>query len=1400
MLSIENPPLDPPFPCQLKSGSDDIEKAPHKLPLPEVDLLKQPPLDENHHTPPKFSIRDYVFSARSKDIKKNWPFSLKNLQLCLKHGVKDPLPPFQHLDTVNPSLIRCTDETTLAEEHNTSKFDGEPYGSNHHVLLESYNDSQSSHLAVNYIENSSCRSGGENENDFPSTNSVSQFEIESVPINNPSKSLLETDNSVEASAEVQAIIPFKPPTTENTIRSSGSGKKCRLIAKFGANSDHSLTEDIASNCTMVSESMASKVCPVCKTFSSSSNTTLNAHIDQCLSVESTPKWTADSKITRHRIKPRKTRFMVDVYATAKHCTLEELDRRNGTNWALVSSLLVQNSEKLEASNEGKKQIRISPVHPEDDADVGSVYIDADGTKVRILSKFNEATPISKVGEDLERKKSLKGVKGSKFFSSKKKRRHALKHLRYLKQPTQSRKTFSGKANALKVVGDPEGYCALEGSFKDEECWIHNQTNSSGSGNLGKQVCCKRTSLARKAKCQDIHQPLFCKWHVSQDLPAQSDISGFGDHVVKRNGVHKFKNLSENLFSSPDICEGTEKPLYESRAIDRGEHSPGRKRVRSPLIGAKSAIKVKRSSPAVKQNTNQMNKDGHYAHEGPVLRPPKSTANHASSLSHKAVGIDATSDPDSHLYSSPRPAFSACGFPSKVIGFPTWKKNSLPISSRSLVVDSTSKKSQLHSPAENEMDEEPQAWDCEVEQRQRKSVSAYRRDETMALKSSELASCYSDHDSGDNADSSVRTDGDILGKVDGLESAEEMVTSPSKSSETKFHKLGDPSKSRSSCLQTLEEYNRSLSGEEVLPDTIGASFIDGQEIFSADEVGLDMIENATMAMGAELMDSEAAQGGSFPEVDPIPIPGPPGSFLPSPRGISSDDFPGNSSLTTSRVQSSQDHFDLVDGDSSDSPISAASTISDPMAARSDLRYSESLTSVGAPAVEEMNKTGLSGTNMEPSMENAVVVTQTSTVPERNFDGEKNKIHRIFVEKRPFIFKNDDQPCCCQRKEKSSQGVALNYHQSPPIKRRAMASLKMPAMEMPIGVGPNNRPNNLDVSPEAFSLSSSTSSGPQKLVLPASPTARKRCMDAGVKYSGRANCDSASPSSNPVLRLMGKNLMVVNKEEDPSVPVGQAQLCGPSNCLISQFPTSGICQGIICNQVCQSFHPIQDSSTFGQHPHSMVGASNSYGYHAPVGTSQKPQIPVVMFQDQCVEQGFTSSMEPYTFKSNYNSPTRQNRPKAKLVLPSPSATDKVSTLDCQQRCAESTASVKEIIVLDDAQESETSMTADIAKHYEGLRGSQVMLRGISTPIVTGYGLRHAHPFSCYRSEEYPFFGQPQVGPNTNVHSVLSGQANTSPIRWGCTTSEGSRVLHGTPFVAPLSSAGHLRRSLYYSPSLS
>lgn len=393
--------------------------------------------------------RDYVFGARSKDIKKNWPFSQRNLQLCLKHGVKDVLPPFQSLDSVREgSGRRCAAGTCLPDKENICNsdsfryLDGEPSG---WVPSSSDSAQPNPRIAANCIDINS--SGSAEEKDFPSsTTSNSQSDIGSVHTQRLSSSAVETDTLQEVSAELEAAGDLAPHKSEN--KTQPSAKKCRLIVKLRSVSDPSSTEDIASNCTTLSEAMASKTCPVCKTFSSSSNTTLNAHIDQCLSVESTSRWVEDTKQTRHRIKPRKTRLMVDICATAPRCTLEELDRRNGSTWATNLSLPTQNTEVCAS----EKRQRLLPVHPEETGDEGAVYIDASGTKVRILSKLNAPSSVSNGGEHFQTSKPLKGGKGSKFFSTNKRIRHVNKYHNHLKVAIQSKKDCSPKSRYSEVCG------------------------------------------------------------------------------------------------------------------------------------------------------------------------------------------------------------------------------------------------------------------------------------------------------------------------------------------------------------------------------------------------------------------------------------------------------------------------------------------------------------------------------------------------------------------------------------------------------------------------------------------------------------------------------------------------------------------------------------------------------------------------------------------------------------------------------------------------------------------------------------------------------------------------------------------------------------------------------------
>ncbi|KAI3755960.1 hypothetical protein L1987_55771 [Smallanthus sonchifolius] len=97
MLSIdEHPPKDPSSShnhnLQQQQEVGSYEAFPS---VSDIDLLKPTDanLDDTNNPLPKFSIRDYAFESRCKDIARCWPFSDKNLQHCLNNGVKNLLPP-----------------------------------------------------------------------------------------------------------------------------------------------------------------------------------------------------------------------------------------------------------------------------------------------------------------------------------------------------------------------------------------------------------------------------------------------------------------------------------------------------------------------------------------------------------------------------------------------------------------------------------------------------------------------------------------------------------------------------------------------------------------------------------------------------------------------------------------------------------------------------------------------------------------------------------------------------------------------------------------------------------------------------------------------------------------------------------------------------------------------------------------------------------------------------------------------------------------------------------------------------------------------------------------------------------------------------------------------------------
>ncbi|XP_062015906.1 uncharacterized protein LOC133732383 [Rosa rugosa] len=1447
MLSAEKLPPDPPCP-------------PPKL-IKDVDLSKQTLIDDNSNNPlPKFSIRDYVFTARSKDLKTNWPFSQKNLQRCMRHGVKDVLPPFQSLDSVRnqPPKIRCT-----VEDENRSNLDiAAPSGhvDHDHAVLDSSNNAELKETGVaeacTDTTTISCRSEG--ENDFPSTiTSVSQSEIEeSVPINRPSRLPIETDTSLEAaSVEVKAA---GPPTVANkTGRTTRPppGKKCRLVVKYNSHSERNSKEDIASNCSTISETMTSKVCPVCKTFSSSSNTTLNAHIDQCLSGESTPKWTVEeSKVTtRHRIKPRKTKLMVDIYDTAQHCTLEDLDRRNGSSWATTISSFPTNQDKENSEQmpaEEKRQ-RVSSVYPEpEDIDVGAVYVDASGTKVRILSKFDDvpSPPASKVVEHLRPIKHLKGGKGTKFLSAKKK-----KHHKYLKLAPQSRNLFSPKAHSSEFHEDEESYGVKE-SCKEGRQQLEKQVNPYNPLALRPWACSKRTGVGKKLHRKDDHQAVKSKWHISPNFLVERDQTCM---PVEGNCV---RNFSGNPISSPERSASTENDFCDSHSSDKSDCSPQRKRAGSPLSEAGMSDNIERS---LKRNSRQFSNHSNFAHDG----------DYEPMFSNTAVGTAAS---PAESYGSP---VDASAKPSKGHGasrsnsmkFPSSKKIASSIGGQLSLTEndaafvkkcSAVKKSQVHE--RSEIDKEAVDWDSEGDQgydfmyncagkqsrrgdntneasprrstvlqmrRNRGSISYSGRRETMASESSQLAPEHSGYDERKEMDTSGTGSDEFVAKIDcfGLTQKEdqipgdviitesssligvgETVTRFCNPVDPELNVLGRHSKAKSSCFQ----YKGSLSETKALTSPTDPRINNEKDMFCADEV-----EDGTVGHSAEEMDSEVGQGSYFTEVDPIPIPGPPGSFLPSPRDMGSDDFQANSSLTTSRVQSSQDQLDFVDGDTSDSPISTTSTISHSTGTNQDRKFCEPLSSKGSQSVQEKIRSGMSsGAASDASVEtNAAALQQiTGNLAERlTFDRENFRVNKISLEKGPLGFKSkDDQPCCCQRKERNSQGLALNYQESPLLRRRAMASVIPATMGKQMGCSPNTRTNNAEMrsdTTDMFSLNGCPTSRPEQVSIPVAkspsvPVPLKGSPNGKGKFSSHSDSGSSvSPSaSNSILRLMGKNLMVVNRDEDASpVPPGQAQPHAQMNHLTSQFPTfsSGVSPGSFQNQVYPSFHHnlAHGSVILGQDPYNKMGecfdVMPSKSFRSYINPKMPPVLargpPSLFPKQQHTDGGFLASMESKEYKGDYHFP-----------IPLQKSASKPTGASTFHKNANSASSGnKEIIVIDDLDCEADHLNA--VNYSDRLRESQAASSGILIPAASSYNSKRLNPpLSCYQSPEQPSLlcGSPVLY-NTSFHAIPSRRANASPVTWNCTT-DGSGVLQRSPFHATSTpSRGlHMRSTLYNPPSLS
>ncbi|WOL12339.1 hypothetical protein Cni_G21105 [Canna indica] len=560
MLSAEKP-VGSSCSSKLPSVTTNVRDSYKSLASQEGD-----PVTLHEITTPSFSIRDYVFHSRSKGIEASWPFAPQFLHLCLEHGVKDFLPPFEKPDLVRGNNISkvaeplqpvASSELQRVSAHFVLKpTDGGPSGGNPAsiqkgsglTLEERVLDllDRAIHPSQKDKESTSCRGlfvdrlSNSDVEIASASGTPQQTENNSSQIGQPLSSASLGKNCSQT--QIKPGIGARSHNIEKACEPLE--KKNRQTVKLGTILETCQNEDLVNNSSFHLHPMATKVCPVCKTFSFTSNTTLNAHIDQCLSMGSNSKEVLND-VPKYKVKLRKKRLMVDIYATAPSCTLEDLDKRNGTNWA---SELVGMAAATNGMAGHTKRPELSPTCSMDDGNE-TVYVDSDGVKVRILSKFNDGE-LSR--ENFKLRKHGKELKPSNSHLISKKKHFAAKHLKDMKLKALRKQLISFNTMKSEIQAAAEVDCDTENHQKNDKSMSHvpdsrDQDNSIASPTIKQWACSRRSDILRKLTKKDNCVTLEGKELNTGNMNLQPE-SGKSTDV--RTQLKKFSRSSENLTCSP----------------------------------------------------------------------------------------------------------------------------------------------------------------------------------------------------------------------------------------------------------------------------------------------------------------------------------------------------------------------------------------------------------------------------------------------------------------------------------------------------------------------------------------------------------------------------------------------------------------------------------------------------------------------------------------------------------------------------------------------------------------------------------------------------------------------------------------------------------------------------------
>nr|BAJ96373.1 predicted protein [Hordeum vulgare subsp. vulgare] len=1004
----------------------------HAADLPEsagqgpVDLV--PPC-------PTFSIRDYVFDSRSKGIKRSWPFHPQSLELCLKRGVKDLLPPFEPPDLLRSrSFYTCVDSEQPAVCPEADAF----------VDLVKAREAGLTNVNTTGINLQSCQSADESLQGKTATDQGGNVN-EPGHTSEAIQAYQEDNICSKRSSRTEVARPYCQVKSLGSSRET-SEKKGKLLVKSGSMTDIRQRKDLSNNSSSVSNPKASNTCPVCKVFSSPSNTTLNAHIDQCLYAVSNAEPVVETIIVKPKVKQRKMQLMVDIYKTALPYTLDDLDRRNGTNWAIELPVPTVNKEVCTKN----RSPRVVPSEAKDSERDSDVYVDSNGIKIRILSKPNGAPLV--LGNALGLKRVQKHQTGKSILM--KKTSLESKSFRNKKLKVHGKKC--NRLNHLKSQVElyPDG--DIHDETSEEELTMHKQkpTESSNCGRsetIRQWVCSKRSAITNNLSRKSNNTSSDHMNAGTVKLARSRMIGGFDDPQITESYTEAFSSQStEETATTLEVNENDDQEKGSSRlfrSIPRWSSENPSSSSACPKVPRSAATLAKRKIKEIRRR--EASKSDKYDTVGNST----STKSSEARLSVSIRGLSSDSKR------------TVCT--SKVLR----KHRSL---SRTRKRD--------FSPSINGLVNDF-AQEHELDHRHVNNTSSVTNNGT-----SEKVVKHTQEDTTDN-DISYGTDMPVLGQGEHQHDVTQQTTSTHMDYEGEEHaaQMQYTSVSRNThedCCSAISSGSLSLENSKTVAK--GSSSMQDQ---CSTKQSTHHTHVSNIVTNNEMEESQ---------VD-----------LASTKQSTPRD---NSSITSNREDSNQNHVFLAFGrDSSDSPISVASTMSSPVALN-DSRIEESEPGPSTVNVRTVEKSMSGSSNQE-----------TKSMPPAR-EGEQLAKEKLY---------------CCSCRESISREPHLD-HESSTARSDTFARKQVPQLHMGLRTS------------SSFSTyqRTDTNSNPY-LNSHGEPLTGKVLTESSMSSPSYAT-DCIRPSlqtqlpspPSPMLRLMGKNLMVMNSQESgrPQAPKPDYMLRG------------------------------------------------------------------------------------------------------------------------------------------------------------------------------------------------------------------------------------------------------------------